>query len=69
MYYFYIILFLIANIWILNRISKTFRQVLLNSKIDKSYPILFNVLTKEYKKKRAKKTGLTNIKEIIKKNF
>lgn len=65
MYYFYILLFLIINVWLLNKITSSFREILLNNKVDKSHPVIFNVLTKEYKKNRVKKTGFRLIVEQI----
>jgi len=68
MYYFYIIIFLLLNIWLLNKITSNFNTILLKKKIDKSHPIMFNVLTKNYKKER-KKTGLSKIRELIQTNI
>ena len=68
MYYFYIIIFLLLNIWLLNKITSNFNTILLKKKIDKSHPIMFNVLTNNYKKER-KKTGLSKIRELIQTNI
>ena len=61
MYYFYILLFFLVNIWLLNKITSNIRNILLNYKIDKSHPIVFNVLTNEFKKNRPKKNGFMQI--------
>ena len=68
MYHIYIILFFIANLWLLSKITTNFRKILLNNKIDKSYPILFNILTKDHKKKK-KTNGLVKISKLIKNNI
>ena len=68
MYHIYIIIFLLLNLWLVSKITSNFRKILLNKQIDKSHPIIFNVLTKDYKKQK-KKTGLTKIREIIESNI
>ena len=65
MYYFYILLFLIINVWLFKKITYSFKQILINNKVNESYPVIFNVLTKEYKKNKPKKSGFKLITELI----